>query len=343
MKKFINWFFLFFIAVFLIVGVVGIVELYCGYSYYRYRDTLKNECNAIRLRQPFPNLISDNYKTDSLGFILPYTPPDSSLKTVVFLGGSTTECLEVKERNRIHVKAEEQLKDVSCLNIGLSGNNSMHSLNLLANKVMSLAPDAVVINHNVNDLSVLLNLGTYFNEHPQRSLILSNTEQLQTYKVGYPKNKFVRKYIPHISLVLLPTTFQGEDSPIKRPEFSDEPLPQGISIDSLKSMYRQSLLGLVGYAKSWGVTPVLMTQGSCFGEYEIKNIYKCEGYNLDSLHKEFNKVVREVALISGVTMVDAENLMEDNKDYFYDTVHYTDSGSIFIANHIASALKNILN
>ena len=130
---------------------------------------------------------------------------------------------------------------------------------------------------------------------------------------------------------------------MKNPEFSDEVLPQGINIDSLKSIYRQSLLGLVAYAKCWGVNPVLMTQGSCFAEYEIKNVQKYEAYNLDSLHKEFNKVVRDVALISDVPLVDAENLMEDNKDYFYDTVHYTDSGSIFIANHIASGLKHILN
>ena len=108
-------------------------------------------------------------------------------------------------------------------------------------------------------------------------------------------------------------------------------------------MYQKSLLGLVNYAKSWGIKPVLMTQASCFGEYEIKNIERYQGYNLDSLHKEFNKVVRDVSEVSKSPLVDAEYLMEDKKSYFYDTVHYTDSGSIFIANHIASIVKRTLN
>lgn len=341
-KKFFNWFILSSITLGLFVGLIALVELYCSYAYYKYRDSLKNELKAIRLRQPFCNQVSDNFKTDSLGFILPYTSLDSSSKTVVFLGGSTTECLKVQEDNRVHVKVEEQLTKVSCLNIGNSGNHSMHSLNLLTNKILSLSPDVLVINHNVNDLSILLNTGAYFNKHPQRSLLLHNTEQLYAYKVGYPKNWFVRKYIPYMSLVLFPTAFEGEDL-IENQEFSTKPLRPDLNIDSLKEMYRKSIMGLVNYASSWGIKTVLMTQGSCFEEYGIKNIERYDCYNLDSLHKEFNKVIRDVAVISNVSLVDAEKLMEDKKEYFHDVVHYTDSGSIFISNHIASKIKRVLN
>ena len=341
-KKFINWCFLSLITLGLLISVVAIIELYCAYAYYKYRDSLKNELQAIRLRQPFLNQYSENYRTDSLGFILPYTSLDSTLKTVLFLGGSTTECLAVKEDKRVHVEVEKQLEDVTCLNIGNSGNHSMHSLNLLANKVMSLSPDVVIINHNVNDLSILLNTGTYFNEHHTRSLILSNSNQLHSYKVGYPKNWFVRNYIPHISLVLFPATFEGEDLS-ENQEFSKEALRPNLNIDSLKLQYTKSLLGLVNYAKSWGVKPVLMTQGSCFEEYEIGNIERYKEYNLDSLHKEFNKVIHYVAKVTDVPLVDAESLMEGKKEYFYDPVHYTDSGSVFISNHIASVVKLVLN
>ena len=155
----------------------------------------------------------------------------------------------------------------------------MHSLNLLANKIISLSPDVVVINHNVNDLSILLNTGTYFNQHPKRSLILTHSDQLNPYKVGYPKNWFVRTFIPHISLVLLPTTFEGQDIP-KNNEFSKDALRPDLNIDSLKQLYSKSLTGLVNYAKSWNVQPVLMTQASCFKEFEVENIEKFKGYNL---------------------------------------------------------------
>ena len=80
-------------------------------------------------------------------------------------------------------------------------------------------------------------------------------------------------------------------------------------------------MGLVNYARLWGVKPILMTQGSCFQEYSLKNIERYHGYNLDSFHEEFNKVVRYIASISKVPLVHAENLMENKKEYFYDDVH----------------------
>ena len=55
LKKIISWTLLIFIPVTFIIGIIAVVELYCGYSYFKYRDTLKNELNAIRLREPFHN------------------------------------------------------------------------------------------------------------------------------------------------------------------------------------------------------------------------------------------------------------------------------------------------
>ncbi len=341
MKKIINWFLLIGFSLGVVVAIVGVVELYCAYSYYRYRDTLKNDLNAIRLREPFHNQDNNGFRTDSLGFILPYRSLDSSEFRVVFMGGSTTECLAVSEEKRVHRAVEKQLDKTTCLNIGNSGNHSMHTLDIFANKVLAYNPNVVVINHNVNDLSILLNTGTYHNQHHQRSLLLTSSEDLYSYVVGYPKNWFVRNFIPHISLVLLPTTFEGGGLPLRR-EFPDGPLREDLNSDSLKYLFKKSMKGLVEYSKSWGVKPVLMTQGSCYKHYDIGNLERYRCYNLDSLHNVFNQVVRDVALECGVDLVDAEFLMEDNKAYFYDVVHYTDSGSVFISDHIASTVKKVL-
>lgn len=342
LKKLLNWTFLISITLGVLIGIVAVVELYCAYSYYKYRDGLKNDLNAIRLKEPFRNQNSDNFKTDSLGFILPYRPLNKSTTTVVFMGGSTTECLGVDQDKRIHVEVEKELSNTSCLNVGKSGNNSMHSLGIFANKIVPLSPDVAVFNHNVNDLSILLNTGTYFNKHPHRSLILTQSDQLYAYKVGYPKNWFVRNFIPHISLVLLPTTFDGQKLP-ENEEFSNKALAPNMNIDSLKLMFNRSLTGLVCYAKSWGVKPILMTQGSCFQHYGIANIDKYAGYNLDSLHNVFNNVVRSVAAKNECSLVDAELLMEDKKGLFYDSVHYTDSGSVFISKFVSAEIKKLLH
>lgn len=341
-KRILNWVLLISITSVVLIGVVAIVELYCAYSYYRYRDTLKNELNAIRLKEPLKNQNSINFKTDSLGFILPYKSLDKVSKKVIFLGGSTTECRAVNEDKRIHIEVQRSLLNTSCLNIGNSGNHSMHTLDILANKIVPLNPDVVVINHNVNDLSILLNTGTYFNNHPRRSLIINNSDQLYSYKVGYPKNWLVRNFIPHISLVLLPTTFEGL-ALSENEEFSKSPLKPNMDIDALKEMFSKSLKGIVSYAKSWGIKPILMTQGSCFRYYGVDNVDKYDGYNLDSLHSVFNNVVRKVAKKSNCSLVDAEFLMEDNKSFFIDCVHYNDSGSVFISKYISSEIKKLLN
>jgi hypothetical protein len=351
-KKIISWILLIVIPVTLIIGIIAVVELYCGYSYFKYRDTLKNELNAIRLREPFHNQNNPGlhhgeeflFRTDSEGYILPYRNIDSSSHTVAFIGGSTTECRVVDENIRVHRSVERILnakgKRVTCLNIGNSGNHSMHSLNILANKVMKHSPKVVVVNHNVNDLSILLNTGTYFNKHPQRSLLLENSESLYAYKVGLPKNKFIRTFIPYISLVLLPTTFDGERL-IEQDEFPSGPISFDLTKQFLKNEFRKSITGLIAYAKAWQVKPILMTQGSCFS-YGIKNIDRYDGYDLVLLHQEFNKVIREVAIREEVELVDAELLMKGNKAYFFDSVHYTDSGSVFISKYISKSIQKLI-
>ena len=47
---------------------------------------------------------------------------------------------------------------------GVSGNNSMHSINILLNKILPLDPQVVVMMHNWNDLIVLLYEGGYWND-----------------------------------------------------------------------------------------------------------------------------------------------------------------------------------
>ncbi len=68
---------------------------------------------------------------------------------------------------------------VNSYNAGRSGNNSLHSLNILLNKVVNLKPDIVVMMHNINDLAILMYEKTYWNTNPSRSPI---QEKLPTFK-----------------------------------------------------------------------------------------------------------------------------------------------------------------
>jgi len=98
-------------------------------------------------------------RTDKFGFIengneINFSEEKS--KSIIFLGGSTTEQLYVPEKSRWPSILERNLNKIDqensyiIRNGGLSGNNSMHStLNLIA-KALPLSPDFVVLMHNIS-------------------------------------------------------------------------------------------------------------------------------------------------------------------------------------------------
>jgi lysophospholipase L1-like esterase len=139
-----------------------------------------------------PNSLERKYykvATDKHGFIGPSEIHDNPDYKIVFLGGSTTECLYMDEHHRFPYLVGRQLektlnKKVNSYNGGVSANESMHSLNILMNKVLPLQPNIVVLMHNINDLVILRSQTTYW-----------YTDSLKSH-VQTAKNIFTRHEFP---------------------------------------------------------------------------------------------------------------------------------------------------
>ena len=174
----------------LIIGVILLLNVFVAekiLQYYNHQHGvyLETEPRYIRLKEyrpgtrlmlPFPrdylpftdHVFTKKYplRIDRDGFIMPsriYAPPDLSL---VFLGGSTTECLFVDEQERFPylvgtILGKETGKKINSYNAGMSGLNSLNCIDILINKVLPLNPRVVVFMENINDLSTLLYEGTY--------------------------------------------------------------------------------------------------------------------------------------------------------------------------------------
>jgi len=101
------------------------------------------------------------------------------------LGGSTTECVYVDEDNRFPylvgrlLERQTHLK-VNSYNAGRSGNNTLHCINVLINKVVNLEPDIVVLMENINDLAILMYDKTYWNNNPSRSPLIEKPPNFKT-------------------------------------------------------------------------------------------------------------------------------------------------------------------
>jgi hypothetical protein len=149
-----------------------------------YRDVLVPSQEAMRtsdglVQKPFM------VRVDRQGFIMPAKIHDHPDLTIAFLGGSTTECVYVDEDNRFPYLAGRLLErqtrlKVNSYNAGRSGNNTLHCINVLLNKVVNLKPDLVVLMENINDLAILMYDKTYWNDHPSRSPLIEKPPNFKT-------------------------------------------------------------------------------------------------------------------------------------------------------------------
>jgi hypothetical protein len=168
------------ILVIFLVAATLISEKVLAYLNHNQKMVLFTERRYINLREYQPNLdVTDTppnkavresdglvqkpyrVRTDAHGFILPYHHYARPDLTIFFLGGSTTACIYVDEDSRYPYLAGNLLeqktgKKITSINAGAGGNNSLHSLDILLNKIIPLKPDVVVMMHNINDLVALI-------------------------------------------------------------------------------------------------------------------------------------------------------------------------------------------
>ena len=169
------------------------------------------------------------FEVDQEGYIYPskiYERPD---KTLLFLGGSSTECMFVDQEKRfpylVSKKFSKNQLKVNSYNSGVSGSNSMHSINILLNKGLMLNPDFCIMMHNLNDLIVLFYEGSYWNDNFSKSLILEVKEK---------EYKFQNNRLKNILRSLLPMTYQKlyllieknfkKTTPVELDEFAESDL-----------------------------------------------------------------------------------------------------------------------
>jgi lysophospholipase L1-like esterase len=346
-----TWILLFFFFCLFIVLVVAFLETYCGYKYYKYRDTLRESVRAIRLRENYPNsdykftgdkFVKKNvkFRIDSNGYVYPSVIHKNPDIKIFFIGGSITECMMVDEDKRFPYYCGRLLekisgKEINSYNSGVSGNNSLHSIDILINKILPEKPDYVVFMHNINDVSTLAHTGTYWNNNTYRSPLISFEKNILSYKVCLPKNKFVRNFIPYISLVLLPTTFESDNNDINYyDEWAENTEPLHTDTSEFISEFKNNLTTFILLCKTRNITPVLMTQSSNFA-YDPKYFPAfCQ-----FLHVKFNEIIRETANDNEVILIDLAKEFSNKGNYFFDYIHYNDSGSIAVSKYISKSLS----
>ena len=232
-----------------------------------YRDVLVPGQEVMRKSD---GLVQKPYviRVDRQGFIMPAKIHDHPDLTIAFLGGSSTECVYVTEPDRFPYLAGRLLEGqthlkVNSYNAGRSGNNTLHCLNVLLNKVVNLKPDIVVLMENINDLAILMYDKTYWNDHPSRSPLIEKP----------PTFKTVTKDLEQTFHLVRDRTFPNlfrelkQLSPFGRQGKGDEfhgVRGKKITIDQdfLVREFSLNLQTFINICRAREITPVLMTQAS---------------------------------------------------------------------------------
>jgi len=291
------------------------------------------------------------FGTDENGFILPsQICTDPELK-IVFLGESSTECAWVEEQKRFpflvgKMLGEKISKKVNSYNSGVSGNQSLHSINILVNKVIPMKPQVVVMMHNVNDLNTLLGAGTYWHDKQDTSTIVVEEEDL--IKILREFRDLTVKYTYDTLRTLfanIMSSFQmskNDDGTLQR--ISTAPIDKAALVEDFKS----NLQLFIDICRNYNIEPVLMTQQNRFGgkldkvvKARLERFSKLFGLRNEKyidLYDSFNEAIRIVGRENNILLIDLDKKIPKDKKYMYDYVHFNDFGSEFAAGIISDEL-----
>lgn len=301
------------------------------------------------------SLVNKTYylRVDADGFIMPAKIHRQPEVTLVFLGGSTTECMYMEENHRFPYVAGRLLeqatgRQVNSYNAGISGINTQHCLNLLLNKILPLNPQIVVLMENINDLSTLLYEKTYWGENSPRGTIISQKSSALK-EIEKTLHLLRDRLIPNLSREI------KEHFQIHTPVDEFFHLrKQKIAIDKpyLLSEFRMNLEEFINICRANRIVPVLMTQENrlktspdpIIAAY-LKRIEINQGITYQEykdIFESFNQTIREAGKANAVPVIDLARQVPQEKEYLYDVVHLTDQGSKLAAHIIHQELIKLI-
>jgi lysophospholipase L1-like esterase len=299
-------------------------------------------------------------RTDARGFMLPYNRYEKPDLKLIFLGGSTVACIYVEEENRFPYLVGQLLeqktgKKITSINSGVGGNNSLHSLDILINKIIPARPGVVVMMHNINDLVALIYDRTYWSKNPTRAAIVNFSFYKNLTGLKALSTLARDMYIPnlHAATRILSKKIFGKK--VKDPEDEFAAIRgKKLTVDAahILAEFKMNLNTFINICRARHITPVLMTQ---FNRYKAnpdpKVIKAMQGFESDSkipmrvfmeLYARFNDAIREVGKANGVLVIDLAALIPQDKQYMYDVVHLNTRGSQLAARLISQRLQPLV-
>ena len=312
-----------------------------------YKNASSSKIVELRMQSPSTHRIFDrswldkkikkvSFRVDKNRFIQPSNQHSEPEKTIMFLGGSTTENSYVQESlrfpNYVSALFYEQGRKVNTINLGRSGSTLHDSINVFLNEAHKHKPDIVVIMHAVND-------GGMLERYPMYQPRMAQKVNLSRIVKWLAQDTSKIYFVGLIRVALTNFLAKKHEQTDVLPHVLDENLNANINYEA----FEQRLEIMVHIARSFNAKPILMTQPLS----SQKNDLSPSWANMNR-QSRLNQTIRLIGQENDVPIIDLSAYMRsiegyaDNlEDYFYDGVHVTDKGSIEYGKHIHNRLSEM--
>lgn len=296
-------------------------------------------------------------ETDADGFIMPGRIHTDPQVTIAFLGGSTTENFLVPAAARFPHLAGRQVETctgarVNTINAGRSGITSMHSLNIFVNTIIPAKPDIVVMMHNINDYAILHHEGSYWNDHPGRSLL--TTVRTHPDEPEHPLARLANLLIPRtvnfLNARFRPPPPEDGGAAGADPRASRWQTPKPIETTRITAAFARSLEAFVRTVRSWDIEPVLMTMpdrwpasldnaSPVIQDFIDQKVFAIDDYSaFTGGFDAMNRTIRQTGAQLDTTVIDLATTIPPSRAFMFDPIHFNEAGSRLAATAIAKAL-----
>ncbi|MEW6660456.1 MAG: SGNH/GDSL hydrolase family protein [Thermodesulfobacteriota bacterium] len=297
---------------------------------------------------------------NSLGFMGEAPPPDfAQWLTILAIGGSTTECLELSDDKTWPLALGANLKKsfgkLWINNAGLAGHSTVGHLILMQDYVLKIKPKVVLFLIGINDIGLIRT--AEFETRMIKKISFRSLEGFLTGMANYSEVfaailNLKRFYFPRVTIRIV-----HEEIDLKTVATADvPPAARAAKIQLYREKYlgafKQRLNKLVQIAQSHDIIPVLITQPVLFGNLQDPatgvNLAKVEiGEDMDGelawkVLELYNDTTRNVGQEDGVLVIDLARKMPKTSIYYYDFMHFTNGGAEKAAEIVSQELQPYL-
>jgi Tol biopolymer transport system component/lysophospholipase L1-like esterase len=276
-------------------------------------------------------------RTDAAGAIVGPHLVTEAEKTVLFLGGSTTESNEVDEPYRFAAVAQKLMReagaDVRTVNAGVRGNTTQDSLIAYLSRPGFRGADIVVLMHNINDRLWLAIFEDYSSQLPHSTPTSGNA--VADTAAGLLGS--IWDYVSYRSNLL----FALRQRLTYFNPWTGEPRMDGVVSEATVDragersiagipLFEQNLRTFAALVRAHGAVPVLMTQPL--------------GISSEA-QAAFNESIRGFALEDRILLIDLDRQLSGDRGWAFlnDGIHLNNEGSRAFGGHIAQALAPIFD